>query len=117
VDDALKPRRSKAEEEAEIAGYLSQQEANAEAVFRRQLERPPGQYLLLELERKEMEEEEELKERASEETPFERAESEHISRVEAEIAAEIPVRRAKELRRTFPGMRSSGSQRQPVTPF
>jgi hypothetical protein len=99
MDDGQKPRRARAEELAEIAAYSMQQDALADARFLQELQRPPGQSLLLEIEQKEIQEEAELRDRETEETPFERSESERIKRAEAEIEAERPFLRQRELRK------------------
>lgn len=99
--DDLKPRRSRCEEEAEINDRIARADAITEERFRRELERPPGSALLLEAEQREMEEESEKRERAEMETASERAESERLLRTEAEIEAERPFLRQRELRRTF----------------
>lgn len=104
MDDGQKPRRARADELAEIAAYSTQQDTLADARFLQELRRPPGQSLLLEVEHKELQEEAELRDRESEETPFEHSESERIKRVEAEIETERPFLRQRELRkiRTHP---------------
>lgn len=90
MEDALKPRRSRAEEKAEIADYF------ARVRYER---RPPSLYELVR--QREEDEEAALQRREQAETGWERAESERIERVEAEIEAERPCLRQRELRRTF----------------
>jgi hypothetical protein len=103
VDDDLKPRRSQAEERAEIDERILKSQAGEEATFLREMIRPPGQSLQLQFEREEMEKEGELRESDSAETAEEHAESERILRAEAEMEIDIPVRRDRELMKTFPG--------------
>lgn len=101
MHDDLKPRRPRWEEELEIRDFRTRAELDADSRFLRELERPPGQALLLEAELQEMEDEREQREEERWETESERAESERILKAEAEIAIDIPIRRARELGRTF----------------
>lgn len=101
VEDDLKPRRPQWEEKAEIDDLIARSGATAEERFLRELERPPGEALLLEAEQKEMEDEADLRAWKEMETASERAESERILRIEAQIEAERPFLRERELRRTF----------------
>jgi hypothetical protein len=87
MHDDLKPRRPRWEEVAEIRDHI------ASSTFQ-----DPPLYELIE-KRKE-DEEAALVRRERDEMPWERAESELILQAEAEIRADIPIRRRRELGRT-----------------
>jgi hypothetical protein len=90
MDDPLKPRRSEAEEKAEIAAHFAG------------LRHDPQNSSLYELvEQRKEDEEAALQRREEGETGWERFESERIERVEAETEAERPYLRQRELRRIY----------------
>jgi hypothetical protein len=90
MEDHLIPRRPLSEEKAEIAERISW--ANADIS-------DPPLYVLVQ-ERQE-DEEAAMQRREENETPWEREESKQILRAEAEIAADTPIRRNRELMKTF----------------
>jgi hypothetical protein len=116
MHDDLKPRRSPAEERAELESRIAKAQAEDDAWFQEALDRPPGQALLLEIEREEIDEVAERREYIDLEAEDERRESELILRAEAQIARDIPIRRARELKKTFIETEQSGRERegQPV---
>ena len=92
MEDHLKPRRPRSEEQAEIE----------ESPSWAQTERKDPPLHVLVQERKE-DEEAAFKCRHESETAWEREESEHILSAEGEMEIDIPVRRERELLKTFPG--------------
>jgi hypothetical protein len=96
--DCEKPRRPRWEEQREIDDVVSRERAEAEARSLLHFSTPSLSALVQEYKEKE---EEEFRERERRETGRERAESEHILLIEAEIDGEMPSLRAKQIQRTF----------------
>ena len=96
--DDDKPRRSQADELAEIEDLEARKHTAANA---RLAWVPPGPSLAEIVAEMEAKEEAAYQDREHAETPFEREESARIQAVEAETEAEIPALRARELHRTF----------------
>lgn len=103
--DDDKPRRSSAECWAEITGLEESRHAAADAALLRPSAKPSLGELVAQMKAAD---EAALLARERAETASEVAESERICRVEAEIEAEIPLLRAREMRRTF--FRSGATQ-------
>lgn len=100
--DCEKPRRPRSEEQAEITDRIARAIAAADQTLAQPTREPPLSVLVHELEE---DEEAAMWERDVTETAFEREESERILRAEAEIEVDIPIRRARELQRTFARLR------------
>ena len=112
MHDDLKPRRSRSEEQAEITSAIARAQADADAPRIQALQNPP---LWLLVEEREEAEEGASRRREAAETIREREEAECLLATEAEIAAEIPTCRARELARTFPLEFGSGRRSHSLT--
>jgi hypothetical protein len=91
MDDHLKPRRPRPEEQAEIEEKISWAQIEV---------KDPSLHVLI---RERKEDEEAAYQRSEEnETVWEQEESERIRRAEAKMNIDIPIRRERELMKTFP---------------